>query len=376
MTVILNERAWAEEMISSRSLGKKPYETLCRVARYYIDNGLSKKNTRHKMDVFLLQCDPSASLPRWSPVLDMAYTWAAKHEAIDIEKIIVTMPEIDRIQALQGKQLRRLAFTLLCLAKYWNIVTKSNDGWVNNKGSDIMRMANINTSIKRQSMMYYNLREAGLIEFSKRVDNTNVRVCFMESGEPGIAITDFRNVGYQFMMYQGEPYFVCTNCGITERCRNPNKGRAQKYCKNCAAEIAIQSRINSSMRHSIGKNEADKKYTVYMHQFPDGRVYIGRTSQKLKDRWKNGLGYRDIKVGAAINDAGWDNVRHFILYRGSNAEDARAVEAYMIKKYRSHMPQYGYNYFDTSKGAPENSGIIPDIVQIEVDGRGTEIKQN
>ena len=70
MTIVLNEHEWAEEMITSRSLGKKPYETLCRVARYYLDNGIPKKEVRRMLDTFLIQCDPTASLPRWANSLD------------------------------------------------------------------------------------------------------------------------------------------------------------------------------------------------------------------------------------------------------------------------------------------------------------------
>lgn len=51
--IVLNENDWAVEMIQSRSLGRKPYETLCRVAKYYIDKkGYSKKEVRKTMDDF------------------------------------------------------------------------------------------------------------------------------------------------------------------------------------------------------------------------------------------------------------------------------------------------------------------------------------
>ena len=36
MTIVLNENEWAEEKIKSNDLGDNTYETLCRVAKYYI----------------------------------------------------------------------------------------------------------------------------------------------------------------------------------------------------------------------------------------------------------------------------------------------------------------------------------------------------
>jgi len=375
MTIVLNEREWTEDMITSRSLGKKPFETLRRVARYYIDNGIPKKQVRRMLDSFMIQCDPSASLTKWSESLDRALSMALKHTAINIESIDITKPEMERIDALGGKQIRRLAFTLLCLAKYWNSVMGRNDGWVVSKDVDIIRMANINTSIKRQSLMYYNLREAGMIEFSKRVDNTSVRVCFIEDGETAMRVTDFRNLGYQYMMYQGEPYFVCQNCGITAKIDSPARGRKPKYCKACAAEVAIRNRVNHAMRiEAGGRKHTEKKYRVYMHTFPNGCVYIGTTSQSLKDRWKNGSGYNNINVGYAIQKYGWDNVKHYLLYEGSDKNTADAVEAYMIQETKSNTPEHGYNAREKAGRAAPCPDVSCLIAMREVDGNGTEIK--
>lgn len=253
MSIVLNEHYYAEQAIQTRSLGKKPSETLSRVARYYIDSfdSANKKTIRSKLDLFLLQCDSTASIPKWSKMLDFATDWAFKHEAIQIDSIIITKPEMDKIDSLDGKQIRRLAFVLLCLSKYWNIVNSQNNDWVNSKDNEIIAFANISTSIRRQCAMYAALRDAGLIQFSKKVDNTNVRVCFAEDGEAAMTITDLRNLGYQYLKYHGEPYFECSNCGITTKISNPwnkNSSWKQKYCRDCAVEIKTKQNVNSVMR--------------------------------------------------------------------------------------------------------------------------------
>lgn len=250
MGIVLNEHEYAYDLIRKRSLGKKPSETLCRVARYIKDENehFAKKDIRNQLDTFLLQCNPTVSLPKWSKMLDFATNWAFKHKAIQIESLIITKPEMNRIDSLKGKQVRRLAFVLLCLSKYWDKVNSRNDHWVNSKDNEIMAFANINTSTRRQCAMYTLLRDEGFIRFSKKVDNTNVRVCFAEEGETAMTITDLRNLGYQYLKYHGESYFECTNCGITVKIDNPNSGRRQKYCKDCAVEISTQQRVNSIMR--------------------------------------------------------------------------------------------------------------------------------
>lgn len=235
-------------------LGSKPTETLTRVARYYIEEGYKPSVVRKKLDGFILQCDPCASLVRWSDRADNALRYATKRKSISIDYLVITKPELDKIDALHSKQLKRLAFTLLCLAKYSHAVNPENDFWVNNKDSEIMSMANISTSLKRQAALYSTLRDLGLIEFSRMVDNTSVRVCFVEDGEDVLHITDLRNLGHQYLMYCGEPYFVCQCCGITTKYSNLTNRRNQKYCKECAAKIHIQQTVDSVMRQRNFKN--------------------------------------------------------------------------------------------------------------------------
>lgn len=246
--IVLNETEWAHDMINQKSLGANPYETLKRVARYYLDQQYKKSDVRRKLDYFILQCDPTASLPKWSDTADRALNRAAKRAAVEIDYIVVTKPEMDIIDGLSGTQTRRLAFTLLCLAKYLDVVNPAGDHWVTTDDNDIMKMANINTSLKRQSAMFRKLNECGLVRFSKKVDNTNVRVCFIEDGDEAMRIYDYRNLGYQYMMYHGGSFIECSNCGIITKEDNPQVGRRQRYCKACATKIAAVQRVNWVMK--------------------------------------------------------------------------------------------------------------------------------
>lgn len=246
MSIVLNENEWAKERIDSCSLGKDTEETLRRVARFYLDAKYSKAEARRKLEFFLLRCNPLISLPKNEERLDRAMRKASKHEAVCIDSIPISRTEMEKIDSLKGKQVQRLAFTLLCLAKYWNTVSPNNDCWVNSEDNEIMAMANIRTSLKRQGLLYWTLREAGLVRFSKRVDSTNVRVCFVDNSDDIVLrITDFRNLGYQYLMYRGEAYFECESCGITTKVKNPDNRRGQKYCSECAAKIHLQQSVAS-----------------------------------------------------------------------------------------------------------------------------------
>lgn len=250
MSVILNETEWAKSAIENNRLGRKPYDTLRRVARYYIDQGNKPEQVRRMLDAFLLSCDPSASLSKWSDTIDAALNKAKKNAAIQIDSINITKPEMAIISSIDGRQAQRLAFTLLCLARYQQCINPNTNGWVALKDSEIMSMANIKNSIRRQSAIYNMLRENGLVEFSKRVDNVNVRVTFMTEGEVALSITDFRNLGYQLNMYNGEPlYMQCKMCGLTIK----KTGRTQKYCKECAVIAQNQNIAKYARKKGIPK---------------------------------------------------------------------------------------------------------------------------
>ena len=232
-------------------LGKKPYETISRIAKYYVHKGLSKRDVRSSVESFILSCDPSFPIHKWSDPLDGIIKMAFKKPLIMIESIPISKEELIRIEKIDGKQARRLAFTLLCIAKFNLAVDPNTNCWVSTPDNEILRMANISTSVPRQCALFRQLRDEGLIQFSKQIDNLSVRVLFVDENEPVMEITDFRNIGYQYMKYYGEPYFVCAHCGITSKRNNPGVGRKQKYCNCCATEIRVKNKVNPIMSRDI-----------------------------------------------------------------------------------------------------------------------------
>ena len=91
-------------------------------------------------------------------------------------------------------------------------------------------------------------------------------------------------------------------------------------------------------------NPSEKNYSVYVHVFPNGKLYIGSTRQKPIYRWRRGGGYRNCKTMIdAINEFGWDNIQHIVLIDGLDQATAMIMEQELIKKYRSQNPECGYN---------------------------------
>ena len=89
----------------------------------------------------------------------------------------------------------------------------------------------------------------------------------------------------------------------------------------------------------------ERKYCVYMHTSPSGKVYIGITRTSPEKRWrKNGCGYKKQKYfWRAIQKYGWDNFEHEILHENLTKEEAEQIEINLIAYYKSDQRDYGYN---------------------------------
>ena len=84
-------------------------------------------------------------------------------------------------------------------------------------------------------------------------------------------------------------------------------------------------------------------YCVYKHTSPSGKVYIGITSMKPEQRWKNGDGYKTQVFYRAIQKYGWDNFKHEVLFEGLTKNEAESKEINLIKEYNSANCEFGYN---------------------------------
>lgn len=67
----------------------------------------------------------------------------------------------------------------------------------------------------------------------------------------------------------------------------------------------------------------ENNYSVYMHIFPNGKRYIGITSNEVNRRWEKGSGYKkQAKMKNAINKYGWENIEHIVLLCNLSKEEA------------------------------------------------------
>lgn len=113
--------------------------------------------------------------------------------------------------------------------------------------------------------------------------------------------------------------------------------------------------------------DKEKKFCVYMHiNKQNNKKYIGITSQDVKDRWKNGHGYKNCtKFWRAIQKYGWDGFEHLILYENISEQKAFEMEINLIQFYNTNGED-GYNI--SSGGSCGRLGCTNKIYQYDKNG--------
>lgn len=87
-----------------------------------------------------------------------------------------------------------------------------------------------------------------------------------------------------------------------------------------------------------------KRWIVYVHEAPNGKRYVGITSQRLAERCGRGCGYKNNEhLYSAIKKYGWDSFSHLVVATGLLYEDACKMEQKLIAAFRSNEREYGYN---------------------------------
>lgn len=233
--IILNEKKYAENCIRNGLIDSKPYKTLFILAKYYYHcfDYRKKKITSLLID-YLSKYYPRYELNEfsWQTSVEKIAANAGSFELFEISGVKITKSEMETILGLKNKVLERLAFTMLCLAKLNNIKNPRNNGWVNADSKEIFSYARICCKSLEREIKIGQLWKKGLLEFSKRNDNLNCRVTFInDDSEEELFISDFRELGYEYLLYKGENFIRCADCGILIR---NNKAGTKKYCKDCA----------------------------------------------------------------------------------------------------------------------------------------------
>lgn len=242
--IIINEKRYAETCIQNGTVGESSWQTAQILAKYYYwFLGYRRKKIEKELTAFISAYDPQygRNRQRWEENIEKLAANAGNCRLFEQDYISITESELKKIRdSGLSKQHQQVLFTYLCLAKLGNMRNDKNNGWVNYKTKDVFRLAHVSLSELNQDIMLNDFYVRKLVAFPKKNDNLSVRVVFCEDkGEVVMTVSDFRDLGYYYLMQIGENIVQCAECGTYMR---GNKAKTKKYCRNCAGYKPVEIR--------------------------------------------------------------------------------------------------------------------------------------
>lgn len=242
--IIVNEKEYVLNRVKNNDIGENPHTTISLLARYYYHElGYKHKKICTLLNEFLNSTYPRYAVNKkeWDESIERISKEAPKYELFCSNGVLITDKELDAISKLNNKILEKLAFTLLCLAKLYNQKTRNNNSWVNTEIKDIFNMAGIKSSDKVRAKKIGILISKGYIRYAVQVDNLNMKVLFVDdTGENKLLISDFRELGNEYLLYKGGNFIRCAECG---RLIPDNKQHNKKYCKGCSSYTLKKTKV-------------------------------------------------------------------------------------------------------------------------------------
>lgn len=258
--VINSELDIINDIINKNTYGVKTYDAILMLIKYmYVNGERDKLNIKETIIQLLSQCDKDFSRTEWnehiSKAIDNTFNSVIKYnkelKINDIKKIQITKKEINTIDSIEDKKIRKIAFIILLYAKINNIVNNSN-GWINQSYTNIFKESSVSGNRTEKLKMLHILYSNELISMNMKSSKTSIKINYIdldENSEVAFYVTDFEYPIYQYLIYEGYNYKKCEVCG--KYFKQTSNTKPKKYCNKCAKDI--KNKQNKQYYKNLGK---------------------------------------------------------------------------------------------------------------------------
>ena len=142
---------------------------------------------------------------------------------------------------------------MLLYGKINNIIMEREDGWFNLDIKNLFKEAkvvSIKNPVERMKILH-QLLEEGLITKSIKTGSKSLKVNYIDNdvdSEIAFEVTDLADCHaiYSYLIYIGEKWKRCENCGDTYFKVTTN---IKKYCPTCAKKVKLEQNKKSLQRN-------------------------------------------------------------------------------------------------------------------------------
>lgn len=169
-----------------------------------------------------------------------------KYPFKSIESIKITRSELDFIANLGNIRLEKIAFVLLCIAKYECYYHDEPKYWISWSLNNISKLARVHVTKDENRKLFRELVTVGAIESNSSGGNLYEHVLFVSCKKDDNVVlelseVDYKELAYTYLFYKNgfSGYVHCERCGRLVK----QKSNRQKFCNDCAEENDKKSKL-------------------------------------------------------------------------------------------------------------------------------------
>lgn len=261
---IFDEQKHAEQVINSHKVDKSNIKDfIFKLAKYnYYVNKMDDDINYHAIVEYLRKYCNMFVEADYCQFIDKYIKNCKKKEYIMIDSIKIRRSELDFIESLNNIRLEKIAFVLLCVAKYDHEAYGLEDYWVNNYSiGSITSMARVHVTSNEKLQLYRELFLAKVFNLSKKVGTCNQQILFVSEKESDPVVLelteiDYKELAYTYLFYKNgfSGYINCSKCGKLIR----KTANSSKYCRECAKESKKESNRTSYQKSKKSNSEIEE----------------------------------------------------------------------------------------------------------------------
>jgi hypothetical protein len=244
---IMNEKKYAELMISNHKLQSinNSYNDIRILSKYYIVNGMKKKDVKKNVTNILNNSIKKFDYDEWNDKIESIINRIIRdkkktekkdkeYALYEIDQIVMTKSELNKINSLNERILETLAFVILVTGKINQVKFKTEKIGVN-CDKKLFSEAGLKFTLKNRKLIH-SLISKGLININEHHLSSYVELLFADNeSETGITIEDFEEIPLIYAKWKGENIKSC-ECG---RLFEPNSNR-HKMCPECKKKRELE----------------------------------------------------------------------------------------------------------------------------------------
>ena len=203
------------------------------------DNVSSKLKIKELILDTMSKCDNLFTRPKWNDYITKQINKYYKNKEkynndsklFKLDKIEIYKKELEMIDNIDDKKLKKLAFVLLVYCKINKKINNLDSNWINISLSNIFKESKITGKYEDKVLLLHNLEKLGFINNNYDGKKVSIEINYIKNnGEMVIELTNFDGVIYEYLNYIGEHWKQCCRCGKWFKI----KGSNNKYCNVCA----------------------------------------------------------------------------------------------------------------------------------------------